>query len=139
MSVQEVIYYVVTCGSHLEIPLICPKLLQDELIKCWSYDPNARPSFHYLFNFINELPRDMAQSDSSNDSIQRVSSDIKEVSTIQNSTRPQSQIPKENDNEELSLADGLVTNAKGPAHGPNQGPELSKYSVNNFPFWSMNV
>ena len=84
MSVQEVIYYVVTCGGHLEIPLICPKLLKDELIKCWSYDPNARPSFHHLENFIKELLRDVARSDSPNpdDGIQNVSADIKEDNTL---------------------------------------------------------
>ena len=66
MSVQEVIYYVVTCGGHLEIPLICPKLLKDELIKCWSYEPNDRPSFHHLVDEIKELLRDVARSDSPN-------------------------------------------------------------------------
>ena len=62
------------------------------------------------------------------------SSDPLKVSTSQNPTGPQSlntQIPKENDDEEMSPGGGLVTNIQGPAHGPapTQGPEASKCSA----------
>ena len=64
LFLQEVIDYVVICRGHLEVPLNCPILLQDNLIKCWSYDSEDRPSFHYLVKVFKELLRESFLSES---------------------------------------------------------------------------
>ena len=64
MFLKEVMEYVVICRGHLEVPLTCPMLLQDDLIKCWSYDPEDRPSFHCLVNVFKKLLRESFLSES---------------------------------------------------------------------------
>ena len=47
--------YVCHCGGHLEVPPLCPPPLADQLIQCWTYNPEDRPSFDNLLKIIKEL------------------------------------------------------------------------------------
>ena len=61
MFLKEVIEYVLLCRGHLEVPSTCPINLQDDLIKCWSFDPEDRPSFHHLVNVFKDLLRGLVR------------------------------------------------------------------------------
>ena len=54
-SNSEVKNFVCHCGGHLEVPPLCPPPLADELIQCWSYNPDDRPTFDTLLKVIKEL------------------------------------------------------------------------------------
>ena len=39
----------------MDIPSLCPPPLATQLIQCWAYNPEDRPSFEALYNTIEEL------------------------------------------------------------------------------------
>ena len=58
MSIVEVINAIQN-KDHLEIPPTCPEVLSDQIIKCWSFNPEDRPSFAMLLIVIKELLREL--------------------------------------------------------------------------------
>ena len=41
--------------GHLEVPILCPPPLGEQLVKCWAFTPEERPSFLILLKTIKEL------------------------------------------------------------------------------------
>ena len=60
---SDVIHDVGILGHHLDIPPNCPKGLSDQLVQCWNYNPNDRPSFSKLVHIIQAFSNN-PQSDS---------------------------------------------------------------------------
>ena len=55
-SNNEVKNYVCHRRGHLDVPpLLAPLPLANELVKCWAYDPQDRPSFDSLLKEIKGL------------------------------------------------------------------------------------
>ena len=52
---DETNLYVTKFEGHLTIPPLCPPLLGEKLIQCWSYEPKFRPNFESLISTIEEL------------------------------------------------------------------------------------
>ena len=48
-------HYVCKLDGHPAIPPLCPPLLADHLLQCWSFDPKDRPSFESLQHCIEDL------------------------------------------------------------------------------------
>ena len=43
-------------GYRMPKPSECPDSLYDDVIlKCWDKDPNSRPTFEFLHNFLNDF------------------------------------------------------------------------------------
>ena len=41
--------------GHLDVPILCPPPLGEQLVKCWAFSPEDRPSFLSLLKTIKEL------------------------------------------------------------------------------------
>ena len=54
-TLPAVINFICDHKGHLDVPQLCPNELKELLIKCWSYDPNDRPSFDSLLQLIQQL------------------------------------------------------------------------------------
>lgn len=52
---SEVTNFVCHNRGHLDIPTLCPPPLGEQLVKCWSFNPEERPSFLVLLKTIKEL------------------------------------------------------------------------------------
>lgn len=55
---RDVIGYVCSEKGILEIPKICPPMIQDMLNFCWYFDPDKRPNFCHLRTIIEEVKTD---------------------------------------------------------------------------------
>jgi proto-oncogene tyrosine-protein kinase ROS len=51
---QEVMEFV-PAGGHLDIHSECPERLQNLMLRCWSYNPEERPTFAECLEQIREL------------------------------------------------------------------------------------
>ena len=58
LSVVEVINAIQN-KDHLEIPPSCPQTLSEQLMNCWSYYADDRPSFAALLIVIKDLLREL--------------------------------------------------------------------------------
>ena len=54
-SNSEVTNYVCNQGGRLSVPPLCPPPLADQLVQCWNYDPDNRPTFDTLLKVIKDL------------------------------------------------------------------------------------
>ncbi len=54
-SNSEVKNFVCHNRGHLEIPTLCPPPLGEQLVQCWAFAPEDRPSFSILLKTIKEL------------------------------------------------------------------------------------
>lgn len=54
-SNSEVKNFICHNRGHLEIPTLCPPPLGEQLVKCWAFAPEERPSFLNLLKTIKEL------------------------------------------------------------------------------------
>ena len=54
-SNSEVKNFVCHNRGHLEVPLLCPPPLGDQLVKCWAFCPEERPCFVILLKTIKDL------------------------------------------------------------------------------------
>ena len=62
-TMSDVIHDVGILRHHLDIPLNCPTDLSHQLVQCWNYNPNDRPSFSKLVCIIQAFSNN-PQSDS---------------------------------------------------------------------------
>ena len=53
-TLPSVINFICDQKGHLDVPKLCPDELKGQLTKCWSYDPNERPSFDSLLQLIQQ-------------------------------------------------------------------------------------
>mmetsp|Transcript_9618 Transcript_9618/g.23858 ORF Transcript_9618/g.23858 Transcript_9618/m.23858 type:complete len:304 (-) Transcript_9618:391-1302(-) len=56
MGVME-IRSTVLSGGRPDVPLSCPRPLQDIITKCWDADPNARPSFDKVLDLLRDAAK----------------------------------------------------------------------------------
>nr|CAD7570351.1 unnamed protein product [Timema californicum] len=61
----EVLHYVRT-GGRLGRPSNCPEELHQLMLKCWSYNPESRPTFKYCLDVLLELKDHVSLSDVQN-------------------------------------------------------------------------
>ncbi|CAG2069298.1 unnamed protein product, partial [Timema podura] len=61
----EVLHYVRT-GGRLGRPSNCPEELHQLMLKCWSYNPESRPTFKYCLDVLLELKDRVGLSDVQN-------------------------------------------------------------------------
>ena len=48
-------HFVCKLEGHPAVPPLCPPLLADHLLQCWSFDSKDRPSFESLLRCIEDL------------------------------------------------------------------------------------